>query len=913
MQANTHSARIVATRIQPPTYVGKLVARDRLIDLLRANRSKRLALIHAPAGFGKTTLAMQWQRELRADGVPTGWISLDRDDNDVFSFLRCLVEAARRVEPTVGAELADLLEQHSRDAQRYVLAELINQVAEYRLPVAIVLDDWHLIEDPETIGALEFLLDVGPDNLHLIVTSRTRTPAIGKLKVRDQVSEIDATHLRFDQSESAAFLLDLKALELDGDDVLRLWCSTDGWIAALQLATLSLRNTKDPAALISGFSGRHHSIGDYLAENVLDALPGELLDFLLTTSICDRLCGGLAAAVSGQPRGQAVLEELERRDMFLMPLDDNREWFRYHHLFGGYLRQRLERDHADRIVELHRTASAWFCEQGLLSEAVTHALAAGDDTEAVDLVEREAMNLVEHSRMASLLGLVNKLPKDLVPRRPALQIAVAWANCLLQRAEDAQTALDHVRAALAEATDAAAADILGEADVVQACTDVYRDRIDRAAVLVAPCIVEKPSCRPFLVAVSANICTFVDIHTFAYDTALARQQWAKPFHALASGPFACVYGRCFAGLAAFAQLDLDTAQHRFVEARDLAQSMAGEHSHAARLAGALVGRLYYERGEIEAAETLLEECHELGAESGVPDFMIATYCTLARIKVLRGDIDDAFSLLDEGSRAAQRFSLPRLSAAIDCVRLGLHLASGDVDRAEDVLARQSGEIPLGVNGIQLAVRHYRLNMQAQILGAHGDHNAATALLSKVPQECQFAGARYGEIASTIALARAFSLAGNADAAAEVLVPALVSGSGCGLLRTVVDAGPELMKVVVGLREASRTGRWASDLPEVPAEYLSLLLTTAHNDAQKAAIPVIGRAGERSSLPEEELNGREVEILRLLERGLTNKQIARNLGVTINTVKWYLKNIYVKLGVARRLESIAEARRRQILP
>jgi serine/threonine-protein kinase PknK len=913
VQANTRAARIVATRIQPPTYFGKLVARDRLIDLLRANRTKRLALIHAPAGFGKTTLAMQWQRELRAEGVLTGWISLDRDDNDVFSFLRSLIEAARRVEPTVGAELADLLEQHSSDAQRYVLAELVNQVAAYGQPVAIVLDDWHLIENADTIAALDFLLDVGPDNLHLIVTSRTRSPAIGKLKVRDQVSEIDASLLRFDRQESAAFLVELNALDLDRDDVLRLWSTTDGWIAALQLATLSLRNTKDASALISGFSGRHHSIGDYLAENVLDALPAELLDFLLTTSICDRLCGGLAAAVSGQSRGQAILEELERRDMFLVPLDDNREWFRYHHLFGGYLRQRLERDHSDRIVGLHRTASAWYSEQELLSEAVTHALAARDETEAVDLVEQQAMNLVEHSRMASLLGLVNKLPKELVPSRPRLQIAIAWANCLLQRAEDSQVALDHVRAALDGATDPAAAAILGEADVVQACTDVYRDRIDQAADLVAPCIVDEPTCRPFLVAVSANICSFVDIHTFAYDSALARQEWARPYQEMASGPFAGVYGRCFAGLAAFAKLDLRTAEQRYGEARDLAQLMAGEHSHAARLAGALLGRMCYERGEIDAAEKLLEQCHELGAESGVPDFMIATYQTLSRIKVLRGDMDEAFALLSEGSQAAQQLSLPRLAAALDCTRLGLHLAAGDVDRAQEVLARQDEELPSGATSIAMAVRHYRLVMRAQTLGAQGDHDAAIEILSTVVQNNRDAKARYAEVASTIALCRTLAVAGDASGATKALVPALLAGAEAGLVRTVVDSGPELLNVIVGLREASRMGRWDEDLPEVPVDYLSTLLTTAHADAQNAAIPMIGLAGERNPLPEGELSSREVGILRLLERGLSNKQIARDLGVTINTVKWYLKSIYVKLGVARRGEAIAESRRRQILP
>ncbi|CUU59171.1 AAA ATPase domain-containing protein [Parafrankia irregularis] len=334
MDAEVRPMLAVSTKFQAPSYDDGLVSRDRLIDQLREGRTKRLTLIHAPAGFGKTTLAVQWQRVLRAEGVPVAWLSLDRDDNDAVWFLSHLIEAVRRVEPTFAGGLVDVIEHHSGDAQRYVLTELVNQIAEHRLPLAIVLDDWHLIDNPNAAAALEFLLDVGPDNLHLIVTSRTRSPAVGRLRVRNQVTEIDATQLRFDRNESAAFLLDLNALDLDSEDVHRLCSSTDGWVAALQLATLSLRNSDDPSALIRGFSGRHHSIGDYLAENVLNTLPADLLDFLLTTSICDRLCGDLAAAVSGQRRGQALLEELEQRDMFLRPLDDNREWFRYHHLFA---------------------------------------------------------------------------------------------------------------------------------------------------------------------------------------------------------------------------------------------------------------------------------------------------------------------------------------------------------------------------------------------------------------------------------------------------------------------------------------------------------------------------------------------------------------------------------------------------
>ncbi|MCK9930693.1 LuxR C-terminal-related transcriptional regulator [Frankia sp. Mgl5] len=902
----------VSTKFQAPSYDDGLVSRDRLIDQLREGRAKRLTLIHAPAGFGKTTLAVQWQRVLRAEGVPVAWLSLDRDDNDAVWFLSHLVEAVRRVEPTFAGGLVDVLEQHSGDAQRYVLTELVNQVAEHRRPLAIVLDDWHLIDNPKAAAALEFLLDVGPDNLHLIVTSRTRSPAVGRLRVRNQVTEIDATQLRFDRNESAAFLLDLNALDLDSEDVHQLCSSTDGWVAALQLATLSLRNSDDPSALIRGFSGRHHSIGDYLAENVLNTLPADLLDFLLTTSICDRLCGDLAAAVSGQRRGQALLEELEQRDMFLRPLDDNREWFRYHHLFADYLRRRLERTHADRIITLHRTASAWFADHDLLGEAVTHALAAGNDTGAVDLVERQAMPLVEHSRMATLLGLVNKLPQTLLPGRPGLQIAIAWANCLLQRAQPAQTALDHVRATLASVTDDTSKEILGEADVVQACIDVYGDRIDRAAVLVAPYIAENPSYRPWPVAVSSNIRTFVDIHTFAYDTAQKRQQWANAFHEATHGPFAAVYGRCFAGLAAFAQLDLVTAGRLYKEAVALARGGAGRKSHAARLAGALLGRLYYERGDIDAAERLLEECHELGAESGVADFMIATYSTLARIKVLRGDVEDVWSFLDEGNEAASQLALPRLSAAVDHERLRLHLALGDIRSAQNVLARQSEDIARGDDGIAMATRRYQLAMRARIMSAQGDYEGALRLLSEILHESSSVGWRYAETTARVELAVVLSLGGDSDAAIRTAVPALVAGARSGLVRTMIDAGPELLKIIREFRGASQCRRWPADLPAIPSDYLSKLLATAHIDAERAAIPIIDRPAERNPTPEEPLNAREIDILCLLNRGLSNKEIARSLNLTINTVKWYLKNIYTKLGVARRGESVAEARRRGIL-
>lgn len=902
----------VSSKFQAPTHDDGLVHRDRLIELLREGRRRRLALIHGPAGFGKTTLAAQWQRVLRSEGVPVAWLTLDADDNDPSWFLAHLIEAVRRVEPSLPAELGDLLEQPSEDAPRFVLTELVNHVAAQGRPLALVLDDWHVIEAPGTIAALEFLLDAGQNNLHLVITSRTRSPGISRLRVDNQVTEIDAVQLRFDHTESASFLRQADELTLDDDDVHQLWSSTDGWVAALQLAKLSLQDTSDPSALIRAFSGRHHSIGDYLAENVLNALPPDVLDFLLTTSICDRLCGDLAAAVSGHRKGQAMLEELERRDLFLRPLDEEREWFRYHNLFVTQLRRRLERDHPEKVVILHRTASVWFADHGYLSEAVTHALAAGNQTGAIDLVERQAMDLVEHSQMATLIRLVNKLPPALLPARPALQLAIAWANCLLQRADEAQTALDHVRAAVDGDLDQRSQDVVGEADVLQACIDVYCDRIDRAGELVAPFLVPRPVARPFLVAVAANIQTFVDIHTFDYDTALQRQRSAAPFHASSGGPFAGVYGRCFAGLAAFEKLDLTAAERMYQEALALARATAGGRSHAARLASALLGRVRYERGDVDGAEQLLEACHELGAESGVVEFMVATYTTLARIKTLRGDAGGAWSLLEEGVDMASQLRLPRLLAAVEHEQVRLHLALGETARANDVVSHASGRLPAGADGIAVATHDSWTTMRARALAAAERFDEATFLLVEQIETNSLAPRPFAEVNARIELAAVQFVAGQRTAATETVVPALLTAAHAGLLRTVVDAGPAMMRLLSELRDAQRCKRWPIGLPEVPADYLARVLATAHADGGSSAVPAVGRSAERHPLPEEPLNAREIDILRLLDRGLLNKEIARKLGLTVNTVKWYLKNIYVKLGVTRRGESVAEARRRRIL-
>ena len=887
-----------STRFRAPAYVRNVIDRERLFGLLRAGTDRQLVVIHAPAGYGKTTLAVQWLRVLENEGAVAAWLGLHRDDNDPHWFLSHLLEAVRRTIPQASdaiADLKDLIEQKAQDTQNYTLSALLEQIACHDGRVVLTVDDWHLIEDPRVQHAMVHILDFAPPNLTLVLTSRTRPQLpLRRLRVREQLIEIDADTLRFDIDETRAFLIDLNGLPLDSRDVARVSTGTDGWVAALQLVSLSLRECADPAELIRRFSGRDHSIGEYLAENVLSALPPGILDFLLATSVCDRLSGGLAEALSGCADGQQMLEELERRDLFLRPLDTERNWFRYHHLFAEYLRRRLQRDHRDRVTYLHHRASAWLADHDLVAEAVTHALAAGDVGSAADLVERHAMPLVEHSRMVSLLGLTARLPHEVVDSRPRLLMAIAWANCLLQRSDAAQLVLDTLRHALPDGGDTD--EMRREADVVQACIDVYGDRIDRAEALVSTSLQRADCSRAWVIAVAANIQTFCDIYSMRYRMARDRQRWARRFHDRTIGPFAGVYGRCFAGIAAFSQLDLDAAQEHLRDAVDLARESAGRRSHAAQLASALLGELLYERGEIDEAERLLEACRELGAESGVVDFMIASYVVLARVKARRGDEAAAAELLAEGTKVAEQLGLTRLHAAIAGERIRRLLQARRVREARHI-AETLPDANGAQSGIGIAIDQIRTSSIAAVLSAEGDHDSAAALLQELTSELGARGQIRAQITVAVQLTSVLERGARHMAAERALAGALARTAPAGLRQTVLEGGTEINAVLRRLLEKAHSDIWADNYPDVPIGYLRTLTADS---------------GDNPVSPGVNLSAREISILRLLETGRTNQQLARSLGVTVNTVKWYLKNIYSTLEASNRSEAVSIARRMNLL-
>lgn len=665
-----------ATKYRPPDAIRSLVARSRLTDVLRAGGRRRLILIHAPSGFGKSTLAAQWRADLCSDGASVAWLTIDDDDNNEVWFLAHLLESIRRVRPALAESLGQVLEEHGDDACRYVLTSLIDEIHEKDDRIAVVIDDWHRVSDSQTGAALGFLLDNGCHHLQVIVTSWSRAGLpLGRLRIRDELVEIDSGALRFDTDEAALLLNDVSGLELSRGDVEALTTSTDGWVAALQLAALSLRGGSEASTLAGRLSGASDVIREFLGENVLDTLDPDLREFLVMTSITERTCGGLASVLARVTNGQAMLDDVAQRGLFLQRIDDAPNWFRFHQMFAEFLRRRLEHDGPDRVVQLHRTASAWFAENGYLNEAVDHALAAGDLARAVDLVELDGTSLLEQSKMTTLLGIVKKLPPQLVVSRARLQLDIAWANILLQRSTLPTGALNRFEAALgrADLSDAAQQDLRVEADVVRAVAESYADRVERVDDLVAEARSRPDTLHPRVPGSAGNAAAFAAICRFDFVGASEVLDWAAPYQEMA-GPFAIVYGRCLRGMAARYQLDIPAALENFRWALETATAV-GPHSHAGQFAGALLAELLYETGNLAEAAKLLNENDLLGADGGIVDYLVARYGIGARIKAAQGDRKSAVERLADGAKIALQLQLPRLTARIlnERIRLGIKL------------------------------------------------------------------------------------------------------------------------------------------------------------------------------------------------------------------------------------------------
>ncbi|KAA0024517.1 serine/threonine-protein kinase [Antrihabitans cavernicola] len=796
-RAPTTGVATSATKFRPPPPTRVQLPRTRLLDQLRAGRARRLTLIHAPAGFGKSSLAAQWREVLTGDDVSVGWLSIDSDDNNVVWFLTHLVDAITRVRPDIGSDLTRTLEE---GGEQYVLGALIEQVHVSGRPVAIVVDDWHRITDDGVVHAMEYLLDNSSRQLRLIVTSRSRSGLpLSRMRVRDEIVEIDTDALRLTEDECSQFLIDLHGCAVTDAQVAKIFAATEGWMAAVKLVALSLHKTSDPVTLIDRLSGNHREIGEYLAENVLDTIEPKMLEFLMSLSIVERVSGSLAATLSDQPDALTLLEEADRRDLFLHRIDEDPDWFRFQLLFAEFLRTRLERKHPGRTRILHLRASGWFATHQMLREAVDHAVAATELDLAMDLIESGGNDLIEHSRIGTLLGVVGKLPVQKVAARSRLLMTVARANVGLQHSKAARSALDRITNAFTASTSNDAEQRI-EADVLNGATEAIADRTDGVDALVAECLSQPDDVPAWVVSLAANTRSYVLIHDGKFVEARELQTWAVDYHARSNDPLAAVYGHCLAGMAAREQLDIAAAAASFRAARKVAPD---HHSHAMRLASAMLGQLVYDQGDLVAAERLLDDSHRPGTDVGAVDFLIATLVTGARIKALRGDLTTATARLAQGAAVAEQHGLPRLAAWVDYERARWRLPRDVVAPSSD---RRTAAVVEAATIVALLDEH-RLDSDEEAC------RRARALLKRTTGP-------FAAVQATLLLAASLAAAGWTGEAKDVVVPAVGICAELGLPQVLRDGGARVVALVASLLEVRRNGQWPSAWPDVPQTFLA---------------------------------------------------------------------------------------------
>ncbi len=873
----------------PPLRPGA-VPRPQLLEKLNSGLQGKLTLVSAPAGFGKTTLVVAWLHDLaeKGAGKRIAWFSLEESDNDPVRFWSGLVAALGSVWPGIGQEALAMFKSARPVPVEAILTVLINEIAllSEAGPFLLVLDDLHAVTAPRITSALAFLLEHLPAGLHLVATTRVDPDLpLPRLRARQQVTEIRLAELRFTPAETSAFLNRCMGLHLSAADLGALETRTEGWIAGLQMAALSLQNSPDTAGFIRLFTGSSRYILDYLLEEVLQREPEDVQAFLLKTAVLDRLCAELCETVTGRPGGQALLERLENANLFLLPLDYERRWYRYHPLFGELLRAQLEKSYPDEVALLHRRAAAWFEARGDLEEAIRHLLAIRDHDGAARLIERAAFGLLERSEVGTLVTWLHLLPEETLRAHPWLCVLDAWMLILTGQAGAIEARLQETETAIRSAGLPApqAERVRAYADAIRAQVTFIQGGAPAAIEFAKSALAHLTAADHVISATTATILGAGYGYIGDFNSAVEAFEKAKAISLAGGNQFnAMVASSALAQIAAV-NGHLRQAHGIYQDGLRLAGKsafMAPGYTYAG------LANVLCEWNELDAALEYARQGVELCKLIAQAEILMTAYTSLARVRLARREFEAALATLEEARRVASEISAWSLDTIL-ILQARLWLAQGELEPALR-WARESGyslDEPASFHREQGLLTLARLRM------AEGQPGQVAPLLERLRQEAEKSG-RTGSLIEICAL-QALNLRAEGDTkpARELLEKALRLAEPEGYLRIFVDEGEPMRSLLEDCRKQAHQ----------PDPYLDKLLK---------AFPG-GQAAPKPALIEP-LSERELEVLRLLAVGRSNPEIAGELFVSLNTVKAHVKNIFTKLGVHNRLEAAQRAREMQLI-
>ncbi|MBN1139023.1 MAG: AAA family ATPase [Anaerolineae bacterium] len=863
---------LLATKLYMPPPRPDLVPRPRLLQRLDEGLrlGHRLTLISAPAGSGKTTLLSEWASQIR-DRL--AWLSLDPEDNDPVRFWLYLIATLQTVDAGLGLSAQQMLQAPRVPAAQLVLTSLLNDITALPHQIVLVLDDFHLISAQAIQEGLAFLLEHQPRQLHLVLATRADPSVpIARLRARSQLTEVRASDLAFTVDEAVTFLNDRMDLGLSLEDVQALEARTEGWAVGLQLAAMSMLGRPDPREFVTTFTGSHHYVLAYLTEEVLNRQPKSVQRFVLRTSILDRMCGSLCDAVTSRSDGDTTLSSLQQKSLFVVPLDDEHRWYRYHHLFADLLRRRLEQEApTGQIAELYGRASAWHEENGTVDEAVKYALKAQDLERVARLAEEAAQASALDSRLTTLLHWLEMLPEEALQVHPRLQIYRAWALYMNGHLVRSQKMLQDSREAL-------------ESLPASPENDALRQELTCLLTIIGLVA------QGFMCSVNNQLEEAVQICKKARAMALEA-------------------GYVF--LAAQATEGLALAQYHQGQLRASAEScrqviaLSGQSSGSAWPAAQAplaasgyveLAGIHLEWNDLDAAADFLDKALDLCHQVGVTQTLSETYVAQSRLWQARGDMEGAAQLLREADRVSRiegAYSLANFRLATQQARLNLMAKRPEgvihwVRQLETTFAPGEAGMPLPISPQEIVQ-----TMLARAYLAQGEAKKALAVLEPLLPPAEAAGGflRVAEVCLLKALT--YQALGDAPTALTFLERTLTLAEPEGYVRLFLDEGPPAARL---LYRAAERG--------IRPVYAGRLLA-AFAKASAASIPRTSTASPSPLI--EPLSERERQILQLIAAGLTNKEIAQKLVLSVGTVKVHAHNIYGKLGVTGRTQAIAKAR------
>ena len=910
------SIPILATKLYTPSSRSKIVARPVLIEKLNDGLSagRKLTLISAPAGFGKTTLLNEWGDSC---GRPVAWFSLDEGDSDPVRFLIYFVTALQTLRPNVGEGLLRILQSPQPPPIESILTILLNEITTMPNNFIFILDDYHLVDSKAIDHALTFLLEHQPPHMHLVITTREDPNLpLARLRVRSQLTELRAADLRFIPSEAAEFLNQMMGLKLTADDISVLETRTEGWIAGLQLAALSMQGHQNVTGFIRAFAGDHKYIVDYLVEEVLQRQPDPVRNFLLQTAILDRLNGPLCEAITGQLGGKARLETLQRGNFFLIPLDDKRYWYRYHHLFADVLHMHLLAEQPELVPALHRRASEWFEQNTSPTDAIRHALAGGVFERAANLIERTLPTISKNRQATALLGWLKALPKELIRAMPVLSVAYAHllldggevvgvedrlldAEWWLETAKDNRERPDAPAAAMVVVDGDAFRRLPGAIAVARAGLALARGDVAGTVIYARRVLdllpehdhLNRGGTAGFLGLASWTSGDLDEAHR-AFAEGMAHLQMA--------GNISDVVG----GAVTLAEIWLAQGRPReamrtYEQALQLAM-VHGEPAFAMRgIADMYVGlsELNYEYNDLNTATQFLQKSKQLGEHTGFPQNRYRWPIAMARILEAQGDLAGALDLLDEAERLYVSTFSPNVRP-IPALKTRVLIAQGRLAEALDWVAEKG----LSVGDNLSYLREFEHITLSRVLLAiyKKDHKEssireAIGLLEHLLAAAQ-EGGRMGSVIEILGLhSLALQAAGDIPAALKLLQRALTLAEPEGYIRLFLNEGPPMMEL---LREAAA--------PKILPGYMGKLLAGFEIEVQCSAGVAPPRITPAAQPLIEPLSQRELEILRLLNTELSGPEIARELVIALSTVRTHTKSIFNKLNVNDRRAAVKRA-------